>query len=229
MRFGRKKDQAENTEAASAAPEVEQEDQQVEQADQPEQVEQPAQLAPPTGPHDISEVDIDVEEYVDLGSVLIPPVDGAEVRMHVDEESGEVMAVMVMNEQGAVEVRAFAASRNTGADMWDDVRRELAAETTRRGGTAGDVDGPFGPELHTQLPMTAEDGEALVQPSRVIGVTGNRWFLRATLLGAQAVDRDAAGPWEALIRGIVVRRDETPMPPGEALPLTLPPQAIRQE
>lgn len=176
-----------------------------------------------TGPHDIEEVDVSAGGYADLGSLLIAPPEGMDLQLQVDEGSGEVLAVLLANEEGAVELRAFAAARN--GDLWSDARREIAADATRRGGTATEQQGPFGPELAVVIPVTTPDGQSAVQPSRVIGHNGPRWFLRATVLGRPAVEPESAGPWEEAIRSVVVRRGPEAMPPGEALPLQLPPEA----
>jgi hypothetical protein len=151
------------------------------------------------------------------------PFDFADAR--VDEESGTVLAVLLGNEEGAVELRAFAAARN--GDLWSDARREIAADAARRGGTATEVEGPLGPELQVQIPVTTPDGQAAVQPSRVFGHNGPRWFLRATLLGRPAMEPGQDDFWVSAIRSVVVRRGNEAMPPGEALPLQLPPQARR--
>jgi hypothetical protein len=71
------------------------------------------------------------------------------------------------------------------------------------------------------------DGRTATQPSRVIGINGPRWFLRATLLGRPAVEPEAAGPWEDVVAAVVVRRGPTAMAPGDPLPVTLPPSARR--
>lgn len=184
-----------------------------------------ATTGPATGPFDIGEVEAESGGYADLGSLLISPPEGMDLQLQVDETSGEVLAVLLGNDEGAVELRAFAAARN--GDLWSDARREIAADATRRGGTATEQDGPFGPELAVMVPVTAPDGQPAVQPSRVIGHNGPRWFLRATVLGRPAVEPEAAGPWEAAIRTVVVRRGAMAMPPGEALPLQLPPEAER--
>ena len=190
----------------------------------------PASVAPDPGPLDISSVD-DIEAlsgtHVDLGSLLIAPLEGSELRMQVDEASGEILSVLLIGEAGAMEVRAFAAPRTPG--LWADTRKEIAAEVARHGGTADTRDGAFGPELFVQQPVTMDDGQQGVQPSRVIGHEGPRWFLRATLLGQPAMEPETAGPWEDAIRAVVVRRGTDAMPPGEALPLTLPPQAQKVE
>lgn len=193
------------------------------ETDEPVPLEEVQSAGP--GPHDAADVALEGGAYADLGSLLISPPEGMELQLQVDETSGEVLAVLLANEEGAVEVRAFAAARN--GDLWSDARREIAADAARRGGTATEQDGPFGPELAVVVPVTTPDGQSAVQPSRVIGHNGPRWFLRATVLGRPAVEPDAFGPWEVAIRGIVVRRGSEAMPPGEALPLQLPPDAQR--
>jgi hypothetical protein len=179
---------------------------------------------PLNGPFDISEVDPD-GTYIDLGSLLVQPPEGLDLRLQVDEQSGTVMTVLLVSEDGVLEMRAFASSR--GGDLWTDARREIAADTARRGGTATEQDGSFGPELLCQVPVTGPNGESLMQPSRVIGHTGPRWFLRATLAGRPAQDAEYAVPFEQALRRLAVRRGTDAMAPGEALPLRMPPQATR--
>ncbi|RLV49239.1 DUF3710 domain-containing protein [Nocardioides mangrovicus] len=181
-----------------------------------------------TGPYDADDLDLESDatfaDHVDLGGLLVaPPPDGIELRLQVDEVSGEVIAVVLAADDGALELRAFASSR--GGDLWAEVRRAIAGETAQHGGTANERSGDFGTELMTQLPVTTPDGQAAVQPTRVIGVTGARWFLRATLLGRPAVEPEDAAHWEDQIRSVVVRRGTGAMPPGEAIALTLPPGA----
>ncbi|MBO9520509.1 MAG: DUF3710 domain-containing protein [Nocardioidaceae bacterium] len=182
----------------------------------------PVTEATPSGPIDISQVDPDAT-YIDLGSLLVQPPDGMDLRLQVDEESGTVMTVLLVAEEGVLEMRAFASAR--GGDLWSEARGEIAADTTRRGGTATEQEGPFGVELACELPVTGPDGESLVQPSRVIGYTGPRWFLRATLAGRPAVDAAYAQPFEEALRTLAVRRGNEAMAPGEPLPLRLPPEA----
>lgn len=182
----------------------------------------PPAPAMPSGPIDAAQLDPEAT-YIDLGSLLVQPPDGLDLRLQVDEESGVVMTVLLVAEEGVLEMRAFASAR--GGDLWDEARREIAADTTQRGGTATEQDGPFGRELACQLPVTGPDGESLVQPSRVIGYTGPRWFLRATIAGRPAVDEEYARPFEAALRTLAVRRGNEAMAPGEPLPLRLPPEA----
>ena len=85
------------------------------------------------GPWDASERAADDEEQrIDLGSVSVPARTDVQVQVQVDEASGEVSSVLLVAEDGAMELRAYAAPRNE--DIWDDLRMQLAAEAKRRGG-----------------------------------------------------------------------------------------------
>ncbi|MET0999207.1 MAG: DUF3710 domain-containing protein [Marmoricola sp.] len=178
-----------------------------------------------TGPFDISEVDEETRDCVDLGSLLVTPVGDMELRLQVEEESGEVIAAVLVAEEGALELRAFAASRGGGA--WDELRPRIAAETARMGGTVTEQEGSFGTEMLCQVPVEDENGQLVTQASRIVAHEGSAWMLRATLMGRPAVDPENAGPWEQTIRQTVVRRGREAMAPGSALPLSLPPEARR--
>ncbi|HVH94290.1 MAG TPA: DUF3710 domain-containing protein [Nocardioidaceae bacterium] len=179
------------------------------------------------GPWDVSELDIpeDDESRLDLGSLLLTPPETLDVQLQVDEASGQVAAVIMAGEEGAVELRAFAAPRN--GDIWDDVRRQVAGEVARLGGTATEVDGPWGSELRVALTVELPDGQHAPQTSRVIGIPGPRWLLRATMFGRPAVEYNPDGDVERALRDVVVVRGGTPIPPGDPLPLTIPPTAQR--
>lgn len=182
------------------------------------------------GPLDADDLDLEDDptfaEHIDLGGLLVaPPPDGVDLRLQVDEDTGTVLAVVLAAEDGALELRPFASRR--GGDLWAEIRPGIASETARHGGTATERTGEFGTELVCMVPVTTPDGQPATQPSRVIGVNGPRWFLRATLLGLPAVEPEKAGVWEDVIRSTVVRRGAGAMPPGESLPLSLPPDAER--
>lgn len=174
------------------------------------------------GPWDDSEVDLEERtDVVDLGSMVLTMRAGVDLQLQVDERSGQVVAAVLAGEDGAVELRAFAAPRH--GDVWEDVRRDIAAEVTRRGGTATEAEGPWGPELRVVLTITTPEGKTGQQPSRVFGISGPRWLLRATLFGKPAVEPQSDNPVEAALRDVVVRRGSGPLAPGEPLPLTVPP------
>lgn len=189
-----------------------------------ESAEETAEPGPPAGPYDIDDLpEDDPVVRMDLGSLLLPAAEGVELRIQVDEATEQVQNVLLAGEEGAVEVRVFAAPR--GGDLWGEIRPRLAADYAQRGGTASEQEGRFGTEVHGRLTVKTPDGRTGTQVSRVIGVNGPRWMLRATLLGKPAVDAAEAGPWEDLIAAIAVRRGAQAMPPGAELPVTMPPRA----
>ena len=72
------------------------------------------------------QVEGDGVERADLGSVLVPAIAERELRLQVDEQSGQVRAVMLAGSDGACEFQAFAAPRN--GDLWSEVRPQIAED-----------------------------------------------------------------------------------------------------
>ena len=180
------------------------------------------------GPYDATEVeDLDERDCIDLGSLLVTPAGPLEMRLQVDEQSGEVIAAVLVDEQGALELRAFAASRGGGS--WDELRPRISAETARMGGTATEEEGTFGTELVCVVPMETPEGQQATQITRISGHEGPNWLLRATLMGQPAAEPATAELWEQTIRSVVVRRGREAMAPGAPLRLTLPPDARQVE
>jgi len=178
-----------------------------------------------TGPWDVDDFPGDLEdgvERVDLGALVLTVTEGLDIRLQVDEATEQVQSVLLAGPEGAVELRVFAAPRN--GDLWDEVRPRIASEYAQRGGTATEHDGRYGRELLCQLTVRTEDGRTATQPSRVVGINGPRWMLRATLLGRPAVEPHTAGPWDDVIASTVVRRGSQAMPVGSEIRLTLPPR-----
>jgi hypothetical protein len=178
-----------------------------------------------TGPYDADELPEDDPERVDLGSLLIAPEPGRELRLQVDEASGVVQSVMLAGTDGALELRAFAAPRN--GDLWSEARPQIASEVAGRGGTATEREGRWGPELVCRVQVRTPDGKTGTQESRIIGINGPRWLLRGTLLGKPATDVEGSQDWEDLLSRVAVRRGAQAMPVGEPLAVTMPPQARR--
>jgi len=207
VKFRRKSDATESAGAAEAAQET------------------PA--APPEGPFDAAELPElpEGQQRIDLGSLLVVVPEGLGLRLQVDEATEEIQAVLLAGPDGAIELRAFAAPR--GGDLWGDVRPQIAADMVQRGGTATEQEGRYGTELLCELTRTMPDGRTGKQLSRILGVNGNRWMLRATLIGAPARGSDVAEPWLSALTQVGVERGEGAMPVGEALDLVLPEGARR--
>ncbi len=174
------------------------------------------------GPWDASEVSLPEDDpaRIDLGGLIVAGRPGLELQLQVDQASGEVSGVVLAGEESAVELRAFAAPRN--GDIWDDVRRGIAAEVAQHGGVADETDGSWGTELRVVLPVTMPDGRSGQQPSRVVGISGPRWLLRGTLFGRAAVEPDDDGDVESALRDVVVVRGGQALAPGEPLPMRMP-------
>jgi hypothetical protein len=195
-------------------------------SDEPElaDVDEETEETDETGPWDSESLPGDEVDRVDLGSLRVAPRDGAELRLQVDENTGEVQSVMLASEDGAMELRAFAAPRN--GELWEEVRPQIAADVSGHGGTATEREGRWGTELVCQMQVVLPDGNQALQPSRIIGVNGPRWLLRATFLGQPAVE-ELTAEWEDALASVVVHRGSHAMPVGDALPLTLPDDAQR--
>ncbi len=189
--------------------------------------EEKAEFDPTAGPWDVGDIDLeDGIERVDLGGLLLAPSPGHELRLQVDEATQQVQSVLIAGPEGAVELRPFAAPRN--GDLWGEIMPQIAEDITRRGGTVEEREGAHGIELVGSVPVQVADDKTAEQPSRIVGVNGPRWLLRATFLGSPATHPDEATDWEAVLGSVIVRRGSQAMPAGDPLPLTLPPQARKQ-
>lgn len=157
-------------------------------------------------------------ERVDLGGIMVPIVDGMELRAEIAEE--RVVAATLVIGRTAIQIQPFAAPRTMG--IWDDVRGEIAEGIGQSGGSVRQVDGRFGLELLAEVPVGLPDGTVGMQIARFLGVDGPRWFLRAVITGEGAIDDAARAPLEDLFADVVVVRGMDPMAPREAITLRLP-------
>ncbi len=178
------------------------------------------------GPLDASEANA-VRPYVDLGGVKILPREALHLRLEVEEGSKRVVAVALDYAGSTLQVQPFAAPRSTG--LWNEIRKQIADQIQKQGGTTKLTDGPFGPELFAEIPAVANGGDGSTRLARFIGVDGPRWFLRGVIAGKGAVDPEAGAKIDDLFRSVVVVRGTTPMPPRDLIPLHMPKTAGGQE
>lgn len=177
------------------------------------------------GPWDSSErTPGDDETYIDLGPLKVRVRVGLDVQMPTDGDGGEIGSVVLVADDAALELRAFAATRSGG--LWDEVRDDLIIEVERLGGECEQVDGFYGPELRVKVPVDLPDGEQGFQPSRIVGIEGPRWLLRATFLGAAGLEPSDEGLLVDTLRDVIVDRGPEPRIPRESLLLTLPANAV---
>ena len=138
----------------------------------------------PDGPWDVSEVlGNPADGRVDLGGILVPGVEGMELRVEVAGDA--IVAATVVLGDSAVQLQAFAAPKKEG--IWGEVREEIAAGITQQGGIIDEAQGPLGWELRAQVPVPLPDGQTGAQLVRFVGVDGPRWFLRGVISGQGAV------------------------------------------
>lgn len=179
------------------------------------------------GPYDSASAP--TRDEMDFGSLRLVPTEDIELRLDVDETSQTLTGMTaVFGEAGtsAVQLQVFAAPKTTG--VWYGIRREIAEAIVAGGGTAEEVDGPLGTELHVRMPSQGPDGRTTFSPARFVGVDGPRWFLRAVLSGDAAIDDEAAARAMEFVRTVVVHRGSDPRAPRELLELTLPPELMAQ-
>jgi hypothetical protein len=148
------------------------------------------------------------------------------VQVQVEERTGRATSVMLVFPDAAVQLLAVAAPRSTG--LWPQTRLQIAADAARRGGSATEARGPLGTEVRVVVPATLPDGTRAKQPSRVVGIDGPRWMLRATFLGKAVNDPAVFERLATLVKDVVVVRGDQPMPPGDLIPLTVPPGSAPQ-
>jgi hypothetical protein len=167
------------------------------------------------GPLDDSEAN-PVRPYVDLGGIKVVPRPELAVRLEVEEGNKRVVAVALDYAGSTLQLQPFAAPRSSG--LWHEIRRQIADQIERQGGSTSDSVGSLGPELRAEIPAGPE-GRRI---ARFVGVDGPRWFLRGVISGQGAVDPEAGARIEELFRSVVVVRGATPMPPRDLIPLHVP-------
>ncbi|GAB2581393.1 DUF3710 domain-containing protein [Microlunatus antarcticus] len=196
------------------------------------------------GPFEVAELagtDDDLSDdqpRIDLGSIIVTPVPGSELRLQVNETQDIVSAMLVLPVtapatngaqpevvgSSALELSAYAAPRSGG--LWAELRDEISEAAAEVGGSAELAAGPFGVELRRLLPVTTPDGEQGYQPSRMWVAEGPRWLLRGIVYGQAAIESDEDDPAVAAVlaafREVVVRRGDEAMAPGDLLPMSMP-------
>lgn len=174
-----------------------------------------------SGPFDESEVS-SVKPYIDLGAIKLTPREGLNMRLEVEEGTGRVVAVALDFNSSTLQVQPFSTSRSHG--MWHEIRAQIADQIAKQGGTVTEFTGVLGPELLCKVPALS-DGQQVFQDARFIGVDGPRWFLRGVMAGPAVTDVEQGKAMIDLFRDLVVVRGQSPMPPGELLPMHVPAQA----
>jgi hypothetical protein len=168
------------------------------------------------GPFDIEDFDDPEVALVgrhDLGAVLIPENEAAELAVEVNQQGVPTMAWMVTS-NGRYNVTAYAAPK--AGSLWREVVTEVAESLRKEAAEVSIQDGPWGREVVGHM---TNGPEPVVM--RFIGVDGYRWMVRGAAVGspdnAEAIARDLRNA----LSDTVVRRGDTPQPVRNMLPLQL--------
>lgn len=168
------------------------------------------------GPYDGEAAPEDGCNRLDLGSLLLPVPDGAQLQVEVDR-SGPIRAVHLLTGSGQLTVTAFAAPKTGG--LWNDVADELVGQLRGDGARVDELDGEWGREV------AAVTGQAVL---RFLAVDGPRWMLRGVAAGSGGPAQPPVEQLRSVIRHTVVLRGSAPMPVRSPLPLRLP-QPLAQQ
>jgi hypothetical protein len=164
------------------------------------------------GPFDIEDFDesaVATEGRLDLGSVLVPLPESAQLQVELTEV-GVPSAVWVVTANGRFTIAAYAAPKTGG--LWREVAGELADSLRNDGASVVIQDGRWGREV-------VGTGSGVV---RFIGVDGYRWMIRCVVNGSiESVDALTEEARTAL-SDTVIRRGDTPLPVRTPLPVELP-------
>ncbi|MFC7671878.1 DUF3710 domain-containing protein [Mycolicibacterium sp. GCM10028919] len=168
------------------------------------------------GPFDIGDFDDPAVAVVgrhDLGSVLLPENETAELVFEVNQQ-GVPSAVWMVTPNGRYNITAWAAPKTGG--LWREVVTEIADSLRKDNAQVSIVDGPWGREV---VGVVTNGPEPVVM--RFIGIDGYRWMVRGAAIGPpQLADAIAAETRKAL-SDTVIRRGDTPQPVRAMLPLQL--------
>lgn len=191
-----------------------------------EEAEEPGDRRETDGPFDLSEATPD-ESYINLGSLLIKPVEGISMRIDVDQKRQKVVSVSFQKGKAMLQVQAFAAPKSRG--LWPEIRTDLAQSVRSQNGVVDISDGSLGRQVLAKIPASLPDGGRGFRVARFVGIDGPRWFLRGVFSGDAALKQNAAEEFEKLFRSIIVDRGREPMAPRDLLPLRIPENAVSRE
>ena len=168
------------------------------------------------GPFDIEDFDdpaLANEGRHDLGAVLIPENDAAELAVEVNQQGMPTMAWMV-TANGRYNVTAYAAPK--AGSLWREVATEVAESLRNESAQVSIEDGPWGREV---VGFMTNGPEPVVM--RFIGVDGYRWMIRGAAVGAPDNADSIARDLRDALKDTVVRRGDSPQPVRNMLPLQL--------
>ncbi|MCT6810461.1 MAG: DUF3710 domain-containing protein, partial [Bifidobacterium sp.] len=65
----------------------------------------------------------DTDEYLDIGALMLPFLQGSELRLKANSQTGDVLGATITYKSSSLELEPFAAPKSRG--VWDEVRADL--------------------------------------------------------------------------------------------------------
>ena len=153
----------------------------------------------------------DTDEYLDIGALMLPFLQGSELRLKANSQTGDVLGATITYGSSSLELEPFAAPKSLG--LWDEVRADLLKANP----SCKEVDGVFGKEL--TLPVKVKGKNLL---TRVVGVDGPRWMLRGIFSGPAAKGGKEKDVLDGYLADLVVVRGDEPLAPRDLVPMHAP-------
>ena len=153
----------------------------------------------------------DTDEYLDIGALLLPFLQGSELRLKANSQTGDVLGATITYRSSSLELEPFAAPKSLG--LWDEVRSDLLKANP----SCKEVDGVFGKEL--TLPVKVKGKNLL---TRVVGIDGPRWMLRGIFSGPAAKGGREKDVLDGYLADLVVVRGDEPLAPRDLVPMHAP-------
>lgn len=164
------------------------------------------------GPWDSTDSEApDTDEYLDIGALMLPFLEGSELRLKANSQTGDVLGATITYKSSSLELEPFAAPKSLG--LWDEVRADLLKANP----SCKEVDGVFGKEL--TLPVKVKDKNLL---TRVVGIDGPRWMLRGIFSGPAAKGGKEKDVLDGYLADLVVVRGDEPLAPRDLVPMHAP-------
>lgn len=168
------------------------------------------------GPFDIEDFDdpdVALQGRHDLGAVLIPENETAELAVEVNQQGVPTMAWMVTS-NGRYNITAYAAPKS--GKLWREVVTEVTESLRKEAAEVRIEDGPWGREV---VGLMTGGPEPVVM--RFVGVDGYRWMIRGAAVGTPDQAEAIAQDLRNALSDSVVRRGDTPQAVRNMLPLQL--------
>ena len=153
----------------------------------------------------------DTDEYLDIGALMLPFLQGSELRLKANSQTGDVLGATITYGSSSLELEPFAAPKSLG--LWDEVRADLLKANS----ACKEVDGVFGKEL--TLPVKVKGRNLL---TRMVGIDGPRWMLRGIFSGPAAKGGKEKDVLDGYLADLVVSRGDEPLAPRDLVPMHAP-------